>query len=256
MLTSKFKKKLLKLKISFLKRYYKFSKQYYKSIYFKNKIILDLDLREKIDRQIYFRNYYEDELIKKTLGIIARNKFNYFFDVGCNLGIYSLFVAKENKEIKIFAYDIFEENIIRMNKMILKNKFNNIQTFSYGLSDKNIVMEAFADSMDTTVFRLNKLDGFGYKISKNVTLKKLDDIYPDLKNQYIFFKVDIENHELFFIEGAKNLFNNNNVVVQIETNGEVVEQIDKKLKHLNFSLLKNINQNWDKYYSNFELKIN
>lgn len=250
------KNKLLKYKISFLKTYYKVTKQYYKSIYFKNKIIIDLDLREKIDRQIYFRNYYEDELIKKTIQIISKNSFDYFFDVGCNLGIYSLLVAKENKEIKILAYDIFEENIIRMNKMISKNKFENIQTFSYGLSDKNIVKQAFTDHMNSTVFRLNKLDGLKYKVSKNVTLKKLDDIYPDLKNQYIFFKVDIENHELFFIEGAKNIFSNNNIVVQIETNDEVVEQIDKKLKQLNFSLIKNINQNWDKYYSNFELKIN
>lgn len=250
------KNKLLKYKISFLKTYYKVTKQYYKSIYFKNKIIIDLDLREKIDRQIYFRNYYEDELIKKTLQIISKNTFDYFFDVGCNLGIYSLLVAKENKEIKILAYDIFEKNILRMNKMILKNKFENIQTFSYGLSDKNIVMQAFTDHMDSTVFRLSKLDGHKYKVSKNVTLKKLDDIYPDLKNQYIFFKVDIENHELFFIEGAKNIFSNNNIVVQIETNDEVVEKIDKILKQYNFSLIKNINQNWDKYYSNFELKIN
>ena len=97
------KNKLLKYKISFLKTYYKVTKQYYKSIYFKNKIIIDLDLREKIDRQIYFRNYYEDELIKKTLQIISKNTFDYFFDVGCNLGIYSLLVAKENKEIKILC---------------------------------------------------------------------------------------------------------------------------------------------------------
>ena len=68
----------------------------------------------------------------------------------------------------------------------------------------------------------NKYKAKDYQISKSdlfyesVKSKKLDDVLF-INNKNIAVKVDVERHELSVLEGAKNIFfNNNNVFLQIE----------------------------------------
>lgn len=250
-----FTKKLTKYKISILKAFYIFSGSYLKTIVFRDKIILDLDLREKIDRQIFFRNSYENELIDKTINLIKTNNIQFFFDVGCNLGIYSLLVSKNIPNIETYSYDILEKNIIRLNEMIKKNNLSNIKTFQFGLSDKIETLDAFSDSPGSSVFRLEKLPGKNYQVKQKVSLKRLDDLFPQLKGKKVLFKVDIENHEPFFLKGAENFLKNNNIILQIEMNDEVSADIDNILKNKNFKIISNQDWKWDKYYCNFNIKF-
>jgi len=245
---------LSKIQRSVLKRFYILFNLHKKSIIFKNDILLDLDLREKIDRFIYFNKTYEDELLNKSLSLIKNNNIKYFFDIGCNFGIYSLYLGKNFKNLEIFAFDILENNILRMNEMIKKNNLINISTYPYGLSNKNEELVAYSDSNNSSVYRLQKLSNLNYRVEKKVKVKRLDDLFPNIKDVKIFIKIDIENHETYFIEGARNFLKNNKVIIQIETNDEIAKDIELLLEKLDYKIFNQTDWKWDRYYSNFETK--
>ena len=108
-----------------MRRYLFYTKKE-KFVFRLNDILLNLDIRDSIDREIYFTNRYEDEQIKLLISNIKKYKITRFVDVGANIGIYALIIAKNFPNIKIDAFEPHIGAFERMEANIHQNGFSQI----------------------------------------------------------------------------------------------------------------------------------
>jgi FkbM family methyltransferase len=134
-------------------------------------------------------------------------------DVGANIGIFTVSFAKLDNTCKIYSFEPINEIYNVLDKNVQENKLENIINNNYALSDKNEIVEMkwcfnnWGGSSITQDFSEEP-----YKIV-NIETKTLDSL--NLTN-ISFMKVDVQDHELFVIKGAKNTLMNNDMVVILE----------------------------------------
>jgi hypothetical protein len=87
-----------------------------KIIYKFQNIFLSLNINEPMDRSIFFFDYYENKQLNFLKSNIKNNKFDYFFDIGANFGLYSLFVANLDKNIKILTFEPIKRTFLNLKK--------------------------------------------------------------------------------------------------------------------------------------------
>ena len=97
---------------------------------------IDLDIRESLERKIYFEKRYEEERLSYLIDKIHDYKIDTFIDVGANIGIYSLRIAKNVPSIKkIISFEPLIETFNKLQKNIYQNNLENkIDIYNYGLS--------------------------------------------------------------------------------------------------------------------------
>jgi len=149
-------------------------------------------------------NHYMN-IIEKKVGrdSIKIKEFIYspkvVFDIGANVGMYSLFFAKYWPESKIYAFEPVEDTYNILLKNIELNNFSNIKAFNYGLHSSS-----FIEDMGIPEDRESENVGL-YTLSKDVKLKdfttcsfkKVSDIIKDLRIERIdLIKIDCEGSEL------------------------------------------------------------
>jgi len=104
---------------------------------FKN-VRLFINIKDPIDKIIFYRNEYEEKQIKFLSDWIKKNKPNIFIDIGANFGVYSLRISKLFKMLKVIT---FEPVLTTFNKLKMNIKINNlgkrIKTYNVGLSNVN-----------------------------------------------------------------------------------------------------------------------
>jgi len=209
-------------------------------------IIYLLDTRHLIDRNFYLRENYEDILFLSAKKLIISNKINFFLDIGSCWGIYSLRLSKI-KKLKILSFDPIKKNISRLREMITINNLKNIKIYNTALGNKKGIVKLFGDADFTPNYSIYEKNQKNMSISK---INKLDNIVK-IKKKNLYLKVDIEGHEYSFIIGAKNIFLDNNVILQIELLKENKSKVFKYLSKYKFYL---INSYQDDYiFSNFKL---
>jgi len=228
------KKGYRKLRKSFLRRYLFYTKKE-KFVFRLNDILLNLDIRDSIDREIYFTNRYEEEQIKILLDNIKKYKINRFIDVGANIGIYALTIAKNFPNIKIDAFEPHKGAFERMEANIHQNGFSQIiQSHNLALSNENKEGYLLAGT------RFGTYQSGGASVSSEGEMKisqvRGDDLikYTD---DIIAIKIDVEGFELSVLQGIENLIKNNKVFLQIEIFDEELSETSKFLEAYNFKLI-------------------
>ena len=88
-------------------------------------------------------------------------KKDVLYDVGANIGIYSLYASK--KKIKTLSFEPAFHNFKKLRQNIKLNKVKNCQPYSLALSNKNYIKKFYFDS---------NLTGTSEKISEDNILKK------------------------------------------------------------------------------------
>ena len=196
---------------------------------------IQLDLKQSIDREIYLNGFYEKEQLN-YLDELCSDKITHFFDVGANIGYYSLYFKKIKN---IYSFEPNENTFLKLKKNIELNKLN-FNIYNIGLSNSNSESKIWYSDKNKTggsaVFNEKDIELKKYNqkniIKEKIILKKLDDII-DLKFSEILIKIDVERHEKEALEGMKNLIQNNNVIMQIEIGSEKKDEIFEYLKKLN-----------------------
>ena len=229
-----FKKKIQKLRKSFLRRFL-FLTNKEKLLFKLNDIKLNLDIRDSIDREIYFTNRYEEEQIKLLIDSIKKFKITHFIDVGANIGIYALNIAKNFPNIKIDAFEPHKGAFERMKANIHQNGFSQIiQSHNLALSgeNKNGYLQAST--------RFGTYQSGGASISPEGEMKisqvRGDDLIKDV-DSFIAIKIDVEGFELSVLQGIENLIKNNKIFLQIEIFDEKLSETSKFLEDFNFKLI-------------------
>jgi FkbM family methyltransferase len=125
------------------------------------------------------------------------------FDVGANMGWYSLLIAYKYRDCKIHAFEPIPKTYSFLLKNISLNQVNNVVAHPFGLSNEN---------RDLTFFFYP--EGSGNASSENLSertnaeiinchVKTLDDFVNVNKLKVDFIKCDVEGAELLVFEGAE-----------------------------------------------------
>lgn len=219
--------------------------------YFKRKNISGvtylLDTRYLIDRNFYLRENYEDLLYSTAKKLIISNNINVFLDIGSCWGIYSLRLSNI-KNLEILSFDPIIKNIERLEKMIKINSLKNITTFNTALGSKEGKVKFYGLEKFTPNYSLYDKNHKNFSVSK---IDKLDNLIK-IKKKILYLKVDIEKHEYYFLCGAKDVLQNNSVILQIEIYEKNKNKVFDYLTEKNFNLIHSFGA--DYIFSNFKIK--
>ena len=198
-------------------------------------IYLELNIRDSIDREIFFNGYYEEEQIKFLTNFIKKYNVPHFIDVGANIGVYSLRLSKQFPRLEVFAVEPHKHAFSRLeNNIKINNLKKNITTFNCALSNTD------GNARLSSNRRFNTNQSGGAKISEEGNLliaQKLGDDLFNFLNQTVAIKIDVEGFEINVLKGLNNFFSNNNICLQIEIFEQNFLQVSQYLKNLNFKLI-------------------
>ena len=182
----------------------------------------------------------------KTLEWIDEfEKKSIFWDVGCNIGLYSIYAAKKGHEVYGFEPSFFNLEIIARN--INLNTLSNFSVLPIALSDTTKMSELrLTSSMwGSALSTFDKNYGAdGYKINEKITYKtvgfSMDEILKTLKiSSPNYIKIDVDGIEHLILKGGKNVLSNSkSILIENSKNfKEQNEQINKTLTESNFKLI-------------------
>lgn len=152
-----------------------------------------------------------------------------FYDVGANIGSYSLYAAYNNSKLDVYSFEPVTKNFLTLIRNRDLNKLNNLIPFQIALSSTN--------EMNTIYISDDRIGNSGAQIrapinehgqqfkplfeEKLLCLKldsMIDEFHFPTPN---FIKIDVDGHELDILDGAeKTLARSELSSILIECNGE------------------------------------
>ena len=198
---------------------------------------------QAIDREIYLSGFYEKDQLNYLNKICSKKKIDYFFDIGSNIGYYSLYFRNiEN----IYSFEPNKKNFLSLKENIELNNLD-IKAHNFGLSNSNSETEIwYTDEKKmggSAIFQeddpeLKKYDIKNIYLEK-ISVKRLDDII-NIYDSKILVKIDVERHEKKVLEGMKNTIKNNDIILQVEIGEVQKNEVFKYLKELNLKWINTI----------------
>jgi len=175
---------------------------------------------------LILRGTFENDEINFVKKILDE-KF-IFFDIGANIGLFSIIAAKRNS--LVYSFEPTPKIFKRLEENIKLNDFKNIFPNNIALSNKKGLATLVIDE-DSTLDAWNKLSANNDSKDSNkiieVNTTTIDNFIKehqlDLKRE-LFFKIDVEGWEKYVLEGAVNLLNESNPIFLIEFNDENFNQ--------------------------------
>ena len=181
---------------------------------------------------VYWNGYESFEYTDIFIKLIK--KINTFYDVGANIGYYSLLAEMENSNIKVVGFEpatgplyYFRENVrlnqfknIKIESIALSHKegeivFYEIKNKKYSYLEHNLAGESNAGS---------NIEGRNF-VQNEVKTTTFDNYVKKNQEQPIdLIKMDTEGTEHFILENAKLVLNQMKPIVICETLFDTIEQ--------------------------------
>lgn len=221
----------------------------YKSILIFNKKVFFFVPNQLIQYRIDTFFTKEPETLK-WIDDFKKDKKVIFWDIGSNIGLYSMYAALKHSNIEINSFEPSSSNLRVLSRNIsINNLVNKININQFPLTDKNkgfqLMMESdfreggalhsFGRDLDFEGKKINTKNNYKiYGFSIDYLINNLEFSIPN------YIKIDVDGLEHVILEGAKKVLNNENLKsLLIEINDNYVEQ------------LKNVTDIMDEY--NFKL---
>lgn len=201
-----------------------------------------LDLRNCIDRLLYVFGYFEKENILNMIALADHIKPGVFIDIGANIGVYTLSMARKTDIPVIHAYEPDSDNNLKLRTNIYLNAFSSrVTVHDEALSDEDgtaeLLVARSSSYLNMGKSSLTAQEGVEYdKVS--ISVSQLDSV-TNFINQIILMKIDIEGHELRAISGMGELLRNNKVLMQVEIFKKNYEQVEVMLAGFGYRLAVN-----------------
>lgn len=176
----------------------------------------------------------EKEILKRLSQSINDDVIPVIFDVGANVGEYSLEVISVfGNKMKLYCFEPSKEEAFPLLVQNLKG-YENVKLYNFGLGDKNETATLYScrensllsskekSSTLSSVF-LRRMDHLGTQMryKEKIELKRLDDFCKNNAINHIhLLKLDAEGNELNILKGAKFLIDSNSIdFIQFEFSG-------------------------------------
>ena len=187
-------------------------------------------------------NFYtkEPETIEWINNFKNNNKKIIFWDIGANIGIYSIYAAVKHLNIEIVSFEPSTSNLRILSRNISINNFENkikINQFplsnienKYLLFNESKFMEGLAEH---TFGETTDIEGNSFKPENNYRIFGTSINYL-LKNKILevpsHIKIDVDGIEHLVLEGASEYLNNKEIKsIMIELNEDYVDSYNRVL---------------------------
>jgi FkbM family methyltransferase len=180
-------------------------------------------------RHAFWLGSYEPKMQK----VIAREvrAGGVFYDVGANVGFYSLLASLLVGPGKVFAFEPLPGNVTYLRRHLMLNAINNVEVFEL----------AICDQVGTSFFEAEETGAMGHLQANGkfqVATSTLDSLLQEEKvapPNYV--KMDIEGTELNALQGGKNCFQRYKPVLFLATHGmEVSRECCELLRSWDYEL--------------------
>ena len=177
-----------------------------------------------------------------------------FFDVGANVGIYSIYAALRKPKARVYAFEPEYSNLHQLKMNIINNDLlNNVIPFAIAISDQTGV--SYLHIQDFTAgaaLSTEQRDSINKTFGKDVVWKEgigtstLDYISENLDIQPNLIKIDVDGNELKILNGGRKVFSNNklrSIIIEMIENLPNYSGIKKYLNDQGFKLEKKFEEN-------------
>ncbi len=161
---------------------------------------------------IGFYEYEKQKIISREV-----RTDNVFWDIGANVGFYSLLASKLVGSGKVFAFEPVPRNLEYLRKHIVLNRVTNVEVLPIAVSDKN-------GSANFQVEQTGLMGHLSWEGGIKVSTATLDSLLEEgkiLPPDYV--KMDIEGAELRALRGAARTFQRFHPVLFLATHGRETE---------------------------------
>lgn len=202
-----------------------------KRIQYRNGILLDLDLDDWIQQNLYFLNEYEEREIRFVERYLKPGAV--FVDLGANIGLFSLVASRVvGTGGKIYAFEPGRDSYAAFIRHIKLNKAENIIAEPMAVASTEGVL-----SLHTNDEEQNKGGASAYlpTFSKTETVPTTSlDSYFAQKNitSVALIKMDIEGGEYLAQKGMKGVLERYKPHLLIELDPEVIRRTDYKQEEI------------------------
>lgn len=160
-----------------------------------------------------------------------------FWDIGANVGLYSIYASKINDKIKVISFEPSVLNLEILVKNIYQNKQqNNIKIITNPLSNNNKFDKFYLSNLDKS----GANSSFGTKIddvlnytTNSLNCEQLRDIYNLEEPKYV--KIDIDGNELEVLQSIFKVFHNIHSFL-IEVDHQNKKEILKIMENNNYEI--------------------
>lgn len=171
---------------------------------------LPFKMRTETEMEKYRYRTWESKEPETLAWIKSFNPNDVFFDVGANVGVYSLFAASLYPEMTIWAFEPMKANYAALIQNIEMNRYHNIKAFRQAIGNR------------TGWVDLDRGDGARGESGAQVTdregrtwIASIDDLraaHPD------HVKIDIDGQELEVVKGMKRTLHDvKSILIEVST---------------------------------------
>jgi FkbM family methyltransferase len=166
------------------------------------RLLADKDDARIIPIEIINFKIYEPEILDIMKKLIPSN--GTFFDIGANIGWYSLNMKKLYSDLNIYAFEPVPKTFNYLITNLELNSLNGVKTFNFGFSNQEGKFDIYYYPQVSGNASLSNLSGNENVEKISCTIKRLDDFIKTESIENIdFIKCDVEGAEFSVLKGAK-----------------------------------------------------
>lgn len=188
----------------------------------------ELNLNEYIQKNLFLFDIYEKNTVRHLLKMVKPGMT--FFDVGSNIGTYSVLLAHFLPKGEVFSFEPLTKNFENLQHNITLNNFHNIHAHKLGLSDRHRECEIFYIANESNLGSASLKRKNASQQSETIKMVDLDSFCNEHKIDNIdIMKIDVEGAESTVLKGGEKVIAKQDKMIL------VMELMDEHLKKFNSS---------------------
>lgn len=158
-----------------------------------------------------------------------------FIDIGANVGLYSMTLARLHRLMPATRFYAFEANPDTFARLSVQAEKMGVQAFNFALSDHNGSLEFVAGAVSHVFTTVDNASDYSIPSARtSVPCRRLDEM--EIVGDSLILKIDVEGQEKNVLEGAVGLFRQGRVKA-VYLDGYKEESVGSFLLEHGFSLL-------------------
>jgi len=196
----------------------------------------------------YFTTEYERDSFTYVTDVISNKPGSVVYDLGANLGYFSILCSAYGNESKIFAFEPIPENMRVLCRHLLMNNINNVTPVNLAISDHMGLIDFSADNRSVSYTYKQASSYYGNRQLKiKVGILSMDSLashfgFPDPD----VIKIDVEGAEFDVLSGGVEMINRCRPKILLSTHEAHVKGVEEKcltfLENINYSYVKMKNE--------------
>ncbi|MEM7371324.1 MAG: FkbM family methyltransferase [Bacteroidota bacterium] len=151
------------------------------------------------------------------------NPNDVVLDIGANIGVMSVLMARKCQEGSVFAFEPIPDNFATLQKIISFYGLSNVSAFQLALGDEqkevNMTMPTLQGVRMQGLSHVEhpSIEGYTPSIHTFTVKQELLDHLPELQNKRVgAIKMDVENYEQFVVKGGQQLLKRDHPILYLE----------------------------------------